>query len=413
MRNIKQYILHTYTRIWLSKRKRIRIGTQLSDYEEIGRAEISTNEVEKIQIKGNIYYFRKCRLHKRFKYYFNEALIEYIQQNIKDWQEFYREIKKAFRVRRNYYAFISMGTRSDLKSNLNKSLISGDFEIIGIPEELTLRFQDKIGGFAIFMASVIETYKLNKYVPYYEYENYSSSRIIATRKIAEALGVERIVPDVIYVELKGRKDKAVGTISKTCPGESPYKKNIFVRDIASAFQSDLSDLELLDVICYHKDHGRQNYNVYVEKGNACRMGVFDNDAPSSFFPTISPSFCSYDGISPLVKKVRSINRPYMNVGTVNHMRMITIGRWYKLLIDYLSPIEIVCSYIRLKRLLAAIDCSIAKGELALLDCEDWNKDTIQKELDGDYGKTMLCEFNEYVMDNLRKEYDGQKKIFIK
>lgn len=68
-----------------------------------------------------------------------------------------------------------------------------------------------------------------------------------------------------FYQLMGKKNK-VGTFMLEAKGISPVSLTKKQRKkVAPSFQRNCSDLNILDAICYEKDHRPGNYNVLIDK----------------------------------------------------------------------------------------------------------------------------------------------------
>ena len=393
--DIKQCILHTYTCSFFSRRRCINHIKTISNFEEDFFDGFSTNDIKIFRIEGKKYYFRECRRHARFSQYLKGGIKAFAENN-----NIESDIIRAIIPDRGlaYFLLCNMGTRSYKKSRLNNATNNNNYELIGIDSIIAVKNKTIVDRLVFYISSLIENYKLNGSTKMGEIETFGSSRSVATRIVSEILGIEELIPDIRYVKLEYLRREVVGTLSDNCEGESPYNRDIHVYDISGSFQRDINNMELIDVICFQKDHGRQNYNV-IQSGNiGVRLKVFDNDAPSSFFPTFLISFHSYDGCSEYVTKTGLINRPYMDYDVVKKIESIKYDEWKEKLQGHLSKVEILYSYRRIERIKRAIKKSLKEKKVELVKQHMWNDKTIKKETSGEYGETALCDFCDYMKE---------------
>ena len=107
----------------------------------------------------------------------------------------------------------------------------------------------------------------------------------------------------------------LGIATEPAPGVNPdsMKGTIY---ISPGFQRDTLIMNMLDVLCFQKDHRPNNYFCVLDGlGRVSGLFVFDNDCPSTFFPSPSIRFQSYVKCSPFVTREGYINRPFLDKAT--------------------------------------------------------------------------------------------------
>ena len=219
----------------------------------------------------------------------------------------------------------------------------------------------------------------------------NARRIMSTETIANMLGLSYMVPHSRFVRLK-IEDLPVqfGTLMKTSDGIYPLKLGEKLKDcIAPAIQCHLLNLNILDAICYEKDHRPGNYNIILNRyGKAENVSAFDNDCQWTFFPAFNCNFSSYLGSSSLVK-IGHFNRPYLDMDLYENMQQMTKVMMTEVLSPYLNNLQIAACWYRFLKVRQAINKSIASKRLRLLEVGEWDANTMKEELSGKYGNTYL------------------------
>ena len=308
-------------------------------------------------------------------------------------------INASFRNDSNFDKFTNMGLMfSGVKSSPIKSFLETlDGDYIGIPTKgLDEEKTEIIKRFAIFSCSQLYSYSNNRYVGD-GYQTYAANRGLATEEIARLLGVDDMIPHSEYcmLEINGER-KRFGTIMEEAPGtlirEVPPERR---RDmITPNLQRQLSDLNLLDIICNEIDHKPDNYNVIIgDDGKISGISAFDNDCPSTFYPYNDLRTSTSMKCSMVVSASGRINRPYLDKRFVEKMNALSKDEFSDALKIYLRPLQINSAWNRMQLLKKLISQSTPE-EIELLDADEWNDRTAEKELGGKYGKTYLCSFVE-------------------
>lgn len=219
----------------------------------------------------------------------------------------------------------------------------------------------------------------------------NARRIMSTEAIANILGLSYMIPHSKFVRLK-IEDLPVqfGTLMETSDGIYPLKLGEKLKNsIAPAIQCHLLNLNILDAICYEKDHRPGNYNIILNNyGKAESISAFDNDCQWTFFPAFNYNFSSYLGSSSLVKKGH-FNRPYLDKNLYENMQQMTKVLMTEALSPYLNTLQIAACWYRFRKVRQAINRSFASKRLRLLEVGEWDVNTMKVELSGKYGDTYL------------------------
>jgi hypothetical protein len=226
----------------------------------------------------------------------------------------------------------------------------------------------------------------------YKYQTYNVCSAMAEEAIAKLLGLERLLTKSFFCRVRiDSGEELIGTMSSFAGG-------VDVRELIGSFQysftpelaKDLSCLNVIDAICYEKDHRPGNYHVILDDaGLSISVCCFDNDSPWSFSPFGKVSFKTYGGVSKIVKS-RRINRPFLDSGLIDSIQYLSYEKLVKALTPFLGMGQIKACWRRIFALKKAISNT-------RFQFKEWNGAIMMEELQGQYGKTYytllynLCE----------------------
>lgn len=342
----------------------------------------NSNTIIKIVNSNSITYFKECRpiVGKN----------KFIQMLNNDYKFF--SGNNSVPLILNKKRFFSMGSLSDKFSPISNFFASKDFNLIGLKAPSNAN-EDKIFiDYAKFVWSEIYNFKLNSSFKKRKFETFNAGRSLSFYSIAKLFSLSHLVPNTRLCKLVGFGNyDRIGVLMDDAGGsdlseiDSMARKNKF----SYSLQKELLNLNILDAICNEKDHRPDNYHViFDEDGNAKSICAFDNDSPMSFFISKNVSFKTYEGCSPLVKE-GYFNRPFIDIGVYERINNISKNEIINDLSHYLNKCQIKALLTRLNRLKRGIDKSVNMGKCKVLKDEEWNKDTIDKELSGSYGLSYL------------------------
>ena len=370
---------------------------------------LPSNEIKCIQKSSMVYklpdnagFFRECEKHTEEK--------EYIFSMIKDYYDFLRttfdddsniiyedesNVLNCLHDQKNYELFVSMGSIFPNSGSACRNFIDGivSAQAVGLNAQ-TKEAEERLRLFVKYAGGKIYTYKLNNRLPINSYHGFYSSRQFAYQKMAELMGFSEWVPNSEYAFLCIDNKNMFGTVMDTAKGV-PAKYLTFEQRknmITPKFQKAMLDLNILDVLCYMRDHSPYNYNVVVSNDKLDSISVYDNDEPEAFSYKTNTDFETWLGCSPLINKKGLINRPCLSEDSVNLLMKIKYADIKRELTSYLSNIKCLAIYIRLRRLRKAIRKTVKVYDNFLIGENEWGNDLIQRELSGVYGKTYLGSF---------------------
>lgn len=395
----KQWLLHLLCRLGL-----LTIHNQeYDDIEVIDSKSFSvrvlcntTNTVIQLSREGGNVYFRECKKHLNSRDYIKKLNDDYKYFNNSSTTPRVLDKKK----------FMNMGLLANQYSRVRRFYNSLDPSVIGLENANNMSAND-LKFYVDYIWSELYSYKLNS-ANKQEYQNYNSSRAIACYRIARLLDLEDLVPETKYVYITGIGDEIrFGTIMNEAKGisfndiaYSEYRKKYL-----AILQKNLLNLNVLDVICYEKDHRPDNYNIVLDKeGKPESVCAFDNDSPMAFFLTSSVSFFTYEGCSPLIDKNGLVNRPYLDGKLYEKILSLNVHEINKELGKILNKSQIKCLVKRIEKVKAAIKKSIYMGKCILIyDDDGWTEETVKSEINGNYGLTYLGLFaSDWVNPSLEK-----------
>lgn len=346
-------------------------------------------------------YFCECRRHTAQTEYVRMAADDYFSKicsNDETTKHDREKVLTALSDPRNAQKFLQMGeNRIGSQSPCARFISSGDLTEIGLApcadDAYLARMKHFVGRYAW---CAVLAYRNNRFLKENAYQVDVASKVIATSAVANLLGLSALIPPVEYVQLKiDNAPSRLGTFMKSADGicgmDVPYQTRRSI--LTPEFQKAMNALHLLDIICHEGDHSPNNYNIVLDDhGMAVGLSVFDNNGVSTFSINPDISFTSYKACSAFVTPNGEIARPYMSRELAQRVLAIRRKSLNAALHGILNPLQISCTYRRLKKLQKAISITAHTREGFLLDDHEWSEQTIEEELSGKYGKTYLCSF---------------------
>lgn len=342
---------------------------------------------------GHEGFFRECRKHTTKREYLNQLLDEYCEYVfIDEHSEECRQIlKKKLANKESFKKFFEMGAGTASYTRITKFRKTHDASIIGIQKPYPKWFEDQLLMLVQYAWGALEEYKYNNFLDNGMYHIYNSNRTYGTKLVADMVGASQLVPTTQYVRMILDGVEKYGVVVGVAAGYSPKEavKEHGLNNISPEFQRQSLILNVLDAICYQKDHRPGNYFVTVKDGTAIGISAFDNDCPTTFMCSANIGFCTYSGCSPIVNSKGMINRPYLDKKTTLAICSLNKEIIKRHLKGSVSRTELFYLIKRVEKLKYAIQQSLDKGTLKLLDQTEWNSDTINEELNGNFGETYM------------------------
>ena len=323
-------------------------------------------------------YFREARLHEDKLKYIRRLVHEYFNYithdaHAKDAEEYLISILKNEDIVRKFFdfeliaahdiSFLCMGSR--------------------MPEWLCKLLDD----FIKFSEFPIYSYNMNKRLPIGQYQVYMSSKSKATEIVAKLLNIKDMIPTTKYVCLDIDGVIRLGVSVASVEGGILA---IAIK-VLPGFQRDSLILNILDVICFQRDHTFRNYFIKLDEyKRVYGISSFDNDVPATFLavPSINAAPYFVRGYS-FVTHSGYIMRPFLDKDTTCRLLDIPISTIREALNGCLSEIEVYMLCLRVKRLKRLISKTLKAQKVTLLKQEDFSRSTMQEELSGKYGNTYL------------------------
>ena len=376
--------------------------------ENIFYFSLSSNTIMSFTYAGKHYYFRECpqlfRKNDYIKHNIDSILKSASQINIKK-EHFSQElpIKTDFsldtvlefseyihKLSQNISFINKMFNAYNIsqKNHFNiweKQIYTRDFfEEYGL-NNLPDNFQDIAIYFLWCMRNISFNYRTLYIASGKKYSHFSATKSIASRIVAEELGMKHMITSAEYCNLKLEDGTIVfGVLSLAAEGARMIDSKI---KLTGFLQKELLNMNILDLICFQTDHGMNNYNI-IEYGEQCKICAFDNDNPNTFlpYPMIKDNFL---GCSSIISSDGLLNRPYIDRTTVDNLLNIDIEILKNRLTPYLNKLQICALLKRIHKIQKMIEKTVAQKPECIITNDEWNELTIKEELCGSYGKTYL------------------------
>ncbi len=226
----------------------------------------------------------------------------------------------------------------------------------------------------------------------FKYICFNANSSTSETLVAKYLGLEQLLTKTEFcvLNLEG-KISLFGTMSTKAPGV-PYDKvkdNLAQRMTPELLRA-LTNLNLLDVISYERDHGANNYmNIVDEEGKIRSICAFDNDYPESFKISSSVSFTFSGDVSPFISSDGYVQRPYLDKMVVERLAGLDMKLFKKELSKYLNRIQLYFLTCRIQKIREAIKKSKDKGYVRLLEPDEWTQQMVEEEVKGGNGRTYM------------------------
>lgn len=349
----------------------------------------SSNNVFRIETDGKVLYFRECKTHKEIHAYVADEIDFYYSILRPELQEDRLFVEKKLSDKRKFKLFINMGMTNDMSSGAYHFCMGDGGEYIGLDGASPAQ-EERLKDFVQYIWGNLFAYTLNSGIKIGHYQTYNACRSIAFRRMAELLKVENLIPPTYYAWLHiDRVGDLFGTVMEQAPGECmDDEDNKRRKEVCSpALQRSLAQLNLLDVLCQEKDHRIDNYHVVIENGYASYVTAFDNDSPASF-GVGGITFTTYMGCSPWAYG-KKLNRPYVDKTLADAVMQIDDKTLRQSMNGLLNCFQMAALRKRIKKVKTVL---ASAEDSVMLRKEQWSKDTISKELSGEYGETYLSKF---------------------
>lgn len=357
------------------------------EYKDLLIEKNTTFNVCKLNIQNKEYYFRECKKHVKFEEYLRNLINEYV-----DSLEDNNPLKLEFLKVRNTLMkpdvmrkLFRMGIVNDRSSKISYFFKSNDISIWGIQELENIELNELKDLFQ-YLWGEIYSYRLNAGLKKGLYQSFNASKSLATKRIADLLGIGYLIPEIELVKLVFPDgNEKIGTLMSAVNGIAP-KKMLYAekQKITPKFQRDCNSLNVLDAICHERDHRPGNYFVRLNSnGEVDSLEAFDNDAPMTFSLTGNINLVTYWGSSPLLLSDGALNLVHVDKKLAQKILKLKDEEIVNSLKLILSKIQVwfVCK--RIHKMQKAIKHTMQKSADFFISDTEWNEKTIKEELSND------------------------------
>lgn len=385
------------------------------EYKDLLIEKNTTFNVCKLNIQNKEYYFRECKKHVKFEEYLRNLINEYV-----DSLEDNNPLKLEFLKVRNTLMkpdvmrkLFRMGIVNDRSSKISYFFKSNDISIWGIQELENIELNELKDLFQ-YLWGEIYSYRLNAGLKKGLYQSFNASKSLATKRIADLLGIGYLIPEIELVKLVFPDgNEKIGTLMSAVNGIAP-KKMLYAekQKITPKFQRDCNSLNVLDAICHERDHRPGNYFVRLNSnGEVDSLEAFDNDAPMTFSLTGNINLVTYWGSSPLLLSDGALNLVHVDKKLAQKILKLKDEEIVNSLKLILSKIQVwfVCK--RIHKMQKAIKHTMQKSADFFISDTEWNEKTIKEELSSDTINSYLKIF--CMSSRKEKNYDDFIQFIVK
>ena len=328
----------------------------------------STNNVIELWVGRDKWFLRLCDKNEPLSALLETLIYKYETLTSQNLPE---AIKKQ--IRGHIHKFANMGYMDDFDSPVYNFFKTGDYERLGI----TLNGDDdylkseQFKGFVHYVWSELASNRRNASGG--EWQCFNLNRCRSQELIYSLLGVGRLICKTVPAKVKIGAHLCYGYLMKEAKGLNPVSSgNLNKYDInTDSLKKDLNILNILDVLCYERDHRPGNYNVVVnEENEVVSLQAFDNDSDFAFFPT-STIKKSFVGSSPLIGGAGIIARDVLDSEFLHGFLSLTNGQIRSTLSPYLNKLQIYYLKIRLAKLQKAIRRTLEIGNAGIYTGKDY------------------------------------------
>ena len=310
----------------------------------------SSNNIIEVWINREKYYLRlidehvnSTKLLKNIIFKYEQLLNISLPVNLKE------------QIEKNASTFKRMGYIDDFSSSVYHFFKYDDPSILSIHLDNKSFSLDHLKAFIHFTWSELASYRKNTGCSGWQTYNYN--RCKCQEALYELFNIDRLICKSSLVKVRIDNYNCYGFLMKEAKGENPLAIDMKeIRESSSnILKSELNILNIMDVICYERDHRPGNYNIVFDEDNKTIVSIeaFDNDSDFSFFPTISVKK-SFVGSVPIINNKGYINRPFLDGKFVNALLSVKDRSIIEVVKPYLNRIQQICLLIRLHKIQRAI-----------------------------------------------------------
>lgn len=329
-------------------------------------------------------YFRECRKHFIPKLFLKELFGDYCQYVFvnENSEECLKILNSFLDKTRGWRLFYKMGEGTARFSRITRFRSSKDYHVIGFRDGLPSWFYDQLLQLVQFAWGPIIEHRYCHNLEDGCYQTFNSSKSIVSKLVADYFTVGELIPRTYYARLEFDGKQRVGVVVESAVGADPglFERRLAPQEIAPPLQKSLLSLWVLDQVCYQKDHRPGNYFVGRSDSRYSSVSAFDNDCPTTLFPTASVLFTTYTGIRPMFDKRGSCRVPYLSKQLYEAFEKLKVEDLQYLVANVCSRMEITMLCRRAFSLRNKLIKNVANEKLKLLSDGEWSVDTMQEEL---------------------------------
>ena len=367
---------------------------------------LSTNPIIFIDQGDGQYYFRECTqllsrknyILKRIDYFFefinnNDFARMGFRQKLPIKTDFEEATIEAFK--RYIYTLCLDKYFINNMLKMDKSLRSINYSIWSDSAQISVETVRKLGLINLeeqhldiavcFIWQMRSAASIRRNMRYSHGKNisyFNAVRTVSTQIVAENMCLSDLVVDSEWCRLKIGDVEMYGILSAAAKG-------VRARDFAVApsigLQQSLTELHVLDLVCFQQDHGPDNYNIYCT-GKTVLVCAFDNDNANTFFP-IGRVDLPLAGCGSLIDCSGQINRKHFSYELANKILQTNTEDLCSQLKPYLNVWQRFSLNVRLTKIKESVKHA-CKANI-LVKKNEWIDDYLNEELSGDYGETYL------------------------
>lgn len=370
---------------------------------------LSSNPIKILFLQKKFFYFRECREHKDFNSFVLESLDKFyhiatqpirkdnFEQKIPIKQSFSSDyiscFKKYIDLCIKKYNFLNrIKALSYTLEQINFSIWDGNYFVsqevlskIGL-HGFPYKFREILPLFLVYMRSGTHGWKGKIGT----YDCYNACRSIGSAKVAELLGMKDIYASAKLIKLKVGNKEEIGVLSDKASGIRALDTDALP---SPSLQRQLSNLALIDVLCYQPDHWINNYNIISDKeGMAIDVCAFDNDNSKTFYSFGGINLSCYHGGCSFINNEGLIAMPHIDKNIAENLLSLSYSDIKEVLSPYLNKLQLLAIGYRLYLLKKYIKKTSIVRQNFLLSSSDFNSSTLADELSGKYGHTYLFQY---------------------
>ncbi len=395
----------TAKRIDESKLESVCISVRKND---ISYFNLSSNPILSFMYRGELVYFRESpKLEKRSDYFlratdrffdtlhnlhissahFQQALrirLSFTEAEIRDFRQYIADkaAEKAFQ-KALFHAdqiFAECGF-SIWDPPVNVKALLPRFACRDLKAEL----EDIAVYYFWYMRSAAARYRMLWLVRGKHYSHFAAVRSMASQAVAQELGLPHLITHTQWCLLRLEDgQEMLGVMSASAPGTRMLDSLV---SPSGVLQKELTDLNVLDVICNQPDHGPNNYNIAAGEDGCC-VCAFDNDNPRTFFPDFSVTR-RLAGCAPMVNGAGLIARSHLSRQTADKLFSVDMQALDRRLRPYLNFLQRRALAYRIRKINEAIQNTSHRSDDFLLDASDWGQVAVEQAFSGMDGTTYL------------------------